>query len=95
VERILRRFDGVQDVRVIGIADARRGQQLVAGLVVAGPPPSILALRQFCGTQLAPHKIPRSFVCLDAIPLTERGKTDRRRLEMLLVDALRRQDGVL
>lgn len=95
VERVLRQLDGVLDVRVVGIADARRGQQLVAGLVVQGPPPSILAMRQFCGGRLAPHKIPRSFVFLDAIPLTERGKTDRRRLETLLADALRQQSGVL
>ena len=75
--------------------DPLRGQQLVAGLVVHGSRPSVLELRQFCGGRLAPHKIPRSFVFLDEIPLTERGKTDRRALERLVRDALRREAGML
>jgi long-chain acyl-CoA synthetase len=95
VERILRSMEGIDDVRVIGVADAARGQHLVAGVVVTGPPPTLMALRQFCGARLAPHKIPRSFVLLDRIPLTERGKTDRRALETLIVDGLRRQAGML
>ena len=95
VERVLRLMDGVADVRVVGVADHRRGQQLVAGLVMRGARPSLLALRQFCGALLAPHKIPRSFVFLDRIPLTERGKTDRRALDVLVRDALVRETGML
>jgi long-chain acyl-CoA synthetase len=95
VERVLRRFDGVRDVRVVGVADPRRGEHLVAGLVVHGTQPSVLSLRRFCGVHLAPHKIPRAFVFLDDIPTTARGKTDRQRLAALLNDALQQQDGVL
>ncbi len=95
VERVLRSMAGVVDVRVIGVADPLRGQQLVAGLVVNGSRPTVIGLRQFCGGRLAPHKIPRSFVVLDRIPLTERGKTDRRALERLVLDALRREAGML
>jgi long-chain acyl-CoA synthetase len=95
VERVLRGMAGVIDVRVIGVADGRRGEQLVAGLVVNGTRPSVLALRQFCGRRLAPHKIPRSFVLLDRIPLTARGKTDRRALEQAVRDALQRSTGML
>jgi acyl-CoA synthetase (AMP-forming)/AMP-acid ligase II len=86
---------GVVDVRVICVADPLRGQQLVAGLVLNGNRPTVIGLRQFCGGRLAPHKIPRSFVVLDRIPLTERGKTDRRALERLVLDALRREAGML
>lgn len=95
VERVLRSMEGVVDVRVIGVADPLRGQQLVAGLVVNRNRPTVIGLRQFCGGRLAPHKIPRSFVVLDRIPLTERGKTDRRALERLVLDALRREAGML
>lgn len=95
VERVLRRMDGIADVRVIGIDDPRRGQQLVAALVVRGERPALLALRQFCGARLAPHKIPRSFVVLGSIPLTERGKTDRRALAAMVRDALLRETGML
>jgi long-chain acyl-CoA synthetase len=94
VERVLRTYDGVTDVRVLGVADDRRGEQLVACLVIAGPQPSLLALRQFCGSRLASHKIPRAFLFLDRIPLTDRGKTDRVRLREL-VNALMTQTDML
>jgi acyl-CoA synthetase (AMP-forming)/AMP-acid ligase II len=77
VERVLRAHEAIADVRVLGISDERRGEQLAACVVVRGARPSLLALRQFCAARLASHKIPRAFVFLDRIPLTERGKTDR------------------
>jgi acyl-CoA synthetase (AMP-forming)/AMP-acid ligase II len=45
-------------------------------------------MRQFCAARLAAHKIPRSFVWLERIPLTERGKTDRATLEALVREHL-------
>jgi long-chain acyl-CoA synthetase len=95
VERVLRSFDGIADVRVIGMADSRRGEQLVACVVVDGRKPTVMALRQFCGARLASHKIPRAFVFLDEIPLTERGKTDRIRLRETVSAALTRETNML
>jgi long-chain acyl-CoA synthetase len=95
VERVLRAYDGITDVRVLGVADQRRGEQLVACVVVSGTRPSVMALRQFCGGRLASHKIPRAFVFVDAIPLTERGKTDRVRLRQTVVAALAAQADML
>ena len=95
VERVLRTYDGLADVRVVGIADARRGEQLVACLVMARGRPSVVALRQFCAARLASHKIPRAFVFVDRIPLTERGKTDRVQLRQMVVEALTAQTGML
>jgi acyl-CoA synthetase (AMP-forming)/AMP-acid ligase II len=77
VEQVLRELAGVVDVRVIGIADARRGEQLVAFLVMRTIPPSVVDLRRFCASRLASYKIPRLFLFPDSIPLTSRGKTDR------------------
>jgi long-chain acyl-CoA synthetase len=95
VERVLRDYDGIVDVRVLGIADERRGEQLVACVVARGARPSLMTLRQFCGARLAAHKIPRAFVFLDAIPLTGRGKTDLVRLRNAVAAALNTQTGVL
>lgn len=88
VERVLRGHANIVDVRVLGVADERRGEHLVACLVTSGGRPSVIEMRRFCGAQLASHKIPRAFVFVDAIPLTERGKTDRSRLRALVGDAL-------
>lgn len=82
VERVLRELSVTADVRVLGVADARRGEQLVAFLVTRGPrKPTTLELRQFCASRLASYKIPRLFVFLDEMPLTARGKVDRAALE--------------
>ena len=40
--------------------------------------------RRFCAARLAPFKIPRTVVFLDAIPLTTRGKTDRAALDAVV-----------
>jgi long-chain acyl-CoA synthetase len=85
VERVLREMPGVADVRVVAAADQRRGQQLVACIVArASSRLTPLAVRRFCAARLAPHKIPRSVVFLDEIPLTARGKTDRAALDDLV-----------
>ncbi len=83
VERALRAYPGVRDVRVFGMDDPIRGERLVACLVVSGKRPTLLDLRRFCGGRLAAHKIPRAFIFVDEIPLTARGKTDRSRLRAL------------
>jgi acyl-CoA synthetase (AMP-forming)/AMP-acid ligase II len=84
VEALLREAPGVADVRVLGAPDALRGQQLVACVVVSSPEVTATVLRSYCAARLAPFKIPRQFVFLDRIPLTERGKADRARLEALV-----------
>ena len=84
VEDVLRQMPGVTDVRVIGAADAQRGEQVVACLAVErglADTISTLSVRRFCSSRLATFKIPRTVIVLDAIPLTARGKTDRRALE--------------
>jgi len=81
VEAVLREVEGMVDVRVMGLADDRRGEHLVAFLVMRSAPPSVVHLRRFCATRLASFKIPRVFVFLDEIPLTSRGKLDRTALD--------------
>jgi long-chain acyl-CoA synthetase len=84
VEQTLRQFPGVRDVRVIGAADARRGEMLVACVVADAVSVRIAALREFCAARLSPHKIPREFVFVDALPVDLRGKSDRRAIETLV-----------
>lgn len=92
VEQVLRAMSAVADARVVGAADPRRGEQLVACVVVSGHGPalSVIEVRRYCAERLAPHKIPHVWIFVDAIPLTERGKTDRRQLQSLVVAHLAR-----
>lgn len=90
VEQVLRAMPAIADVRVLGAPDRSRGQQIVACVVPAGPCQDVLAIRQFCSARLAAYKLPRQIVWLDRIPLTDRGKTDRPRLEALVREHLAR-----
>lgn len=86
VEGVLREMPAVGDVRAVPADDAQRGQQVVACVAPrAGfPAPSLLDIRQFCSTRLAPHKIPRTVLVVESIPVTARGKTDRAALDTLV-----------
>jgi len=86
VEAVLREMPTVIDVRVTGARDDRRGEHVVACLVrrPGSAPLTTIAVRQFCASRLASHKIPRAVVFVDAIPLTPRGKTDRAALDALI-----------
>ena len=77
---------GVAEVRVLAAPDPRRGQQIVACIVASVGDHTVgaMAVRRFCAQRLAPHKIPRTVLMLDAMPLTVRGKTDRAALEALV-----------
>ena len=60
-----------------------RGEQ-IAAVVAGGRGLSPADVRRYCARRLAPHKIPRIVVFVDAMPLTARGKTDHRALEALV-----------
>lgn len=85
VEQVLRQMPGVRDVRVLAAPDPQRGEQVVACLAV-DPAHTVttLTVRRFCSSRLAPYKIPRAVVVLEVIPLTARGKADRRALHELI-----------
>lgn len=83
VERVLRLMPQIAEAHVIGVADARRGEALVACLVPRGAAPNIFEVRQHCSKYLSQYKVPRWMVVIDAVPRTERGKPDRRRLREL------------
>jgi acyl-CoA synthetase (AMP-forming)/AMP-acid ligase II len=97
VEQVLRSMPGIDEVRILGAADAVRGQQIVACIVSQDRGLTAQAVRAFCAAKLAAYKVPRTIVWIDCIPLTERGKTDRAKLEATVRDHLDRsaESGVL
>ena len=90
VERVLRQMPQVAEAHVLGVADDTRGEMLVACIVPRGVAPTIFQVRQHCSQSMSPHKVPRWAVVLDAIPLTERGKPDHRRLRELAAASIAR-----
>jgi long-chain acyl-CoA synthetase len=79
VERVLANCPGVREAIAYGLPDARLGERLAAGLVVA--PDAALdeeAVKAHCRAHLAIYKVPRvvSFLT-EALPRTASGKVDR------------------
>ncbi|MEU9233109.1 AMP-binding protein [Streptomyces subrutilus] len=84
VEEALLRHPDVVEAAVVGRPDERRGQVVVAYTVTReGAVLTEEELRTFMRKELAPHKCPRSFVFLPALPRTATGKLQRFRLRDL------------
>lgn len=84
VEEALLEHPSVRGVGVIGVPDARQGEQLVA-FVVPHPGGDISddELVALGKSRLAAYKVPRRFVVLDELPTTTNGKLSRARLRAL------------
>jgi len=78
VEQILLRHPSVEDVAVV--AEAAPGHEAVKAIVVAREPVEPEALMDFCGRELAPHKVPRRIEFRSALPRNAIGKLSRERL---------------
>ena len=77
VEEAVKRHPLVDDCLVVGVADERFGQRVVA--VVGSPSPPEISeseLADFLRGSLAHFKIPKSFVVLDAVRRAPNGKAD-------------------
>ncbi|HTV03360.1 MAG TPA: class I adenylate-forming enzyme family protein [Luteitalea sp.] len=83
VEAILLSLPGVAEAVALAVEDPVRGQALGACLVSAQTWDA-RSVRQALAMRLAPYKLPRVVVVVDALPLTDRGKVDRRAIERLL-----------
>jgi long-chain acyl-CoA synthetase len=85
VEEVLYQFPGVKEAAVIGIPDARRGEQPLA--FVAAEIDIQLddkALHNFIRERLADYKVPRKIVFLPALPRNATGKVLKTELRKLI-----------
>jgi long-chain acyl-CoA synthetase len=75
VEEVLYQFPGVKEAAVVGVHDARKGEQPIAYLVPNdGAAINEKALRHFMRRKLANYKIPRKVVIMTALPRNASGK---------------------
>ncbi|HWB68327.1 MAG TPA: AMP-binding protein [Mycobacteriales bacterium] len=81
VEDVLHQHSAVADVTVVGVADDRFGQALVAHVVLRdGETVTGDDLRTHVKQRLATYKVPREIVFHDALPRNETGKVLKRLL---------------
>jgi fatty-acyl-CoA synthase len=78
IEEFLYRHPKVQDVQVVGVPDAKYGEELCAWVIVK--PGQVLAeeeLRAFCRGQIAHYKVPRYIRFAAEFPMTVTGKIQK------------------
>ena len=82
IEEFLYSHPDIADVQVIGVPDARYGEELMAWVRMKEGRPDITIeeLRAFCTDRLAHYKIPRYVRVVDEFPMTVTGKI--RKVEM-------------
>jgi long-chain acyl-CoA synthetase len=75
IEEVIYHFPGVKEAAVIGVPDARRGEQPVAFVSAAeGQTLDEKALLQFIRSKLADYKVPKQIIILPALQKNATGK---------------------
>ncbi|OLR89869.1 AMP-binding protein [Actinokineospora bangkokensis] len=82
VEEFLYTHPSVLDAQVIGVPDAKYGEELMAWIRVreGAAPLTVEDVREFCAGKLAHYKVPRYVHVVDEFPMTVTGKV--RKVEM-------------
>jgi fatty-acyl-CoA synthase len=89
IEEYLYRHPAVQDVQVVGVPDAKYGEELCAWVVVKpGQSLDEQVLRDFCKGQIAHYKVPRYIRFVQAFPMTVTGKVQKFRMREQMVSEL-------
>jgi acyl-CoA synthetase (AMP-forming)/AMP-acid ligase II len=87
VERVILELPGVEHVSVLGVDRGVRGEELVAYVSRRDSDLTAAQVRRHCATALSPFKVPKRVVFGDELPVTGRGKFDRRAIECFVRDA--------
>ncbi len=75
IEEILREHPAIAECAVIGIADQEWGERVAtAAELAAGETLSLDALQEWAKARLAPYKVPRALITVNALPRNAMGK---------------------
>ena len=90
VEAVIREFPGIRDVTVQAF-DYENGGKYIAAYIVADGPVDIKALNDFIGQQKPPYMIPAATMQIDAIPLNQNQKVNKKALPAPVIQAADRE----
>lgn len=83
IEELIFQHPAVADVAVVGVPDAKWGEQIAAVLRLKDPasPLDVTVLKAWCRKRIAAHKTPSSWYIASAFPMTPSGKIQKFRLQ--------------
>ncbi|ARU03748.1 AMP-binding protein [Comamonas serinivorans] len=89
IEEFLYRHPAIQDVQVVGVPDAKFGEELCAW-IIAKPGQALDedSVRAFCKGQIAHYKVPRYLRFVNEFPMTVTGKIQKFRIREVMVAEL-------
>ncbi len=89
IEEFLFKHPKIEDVAVVGVPDARFGEEICAWVRLKhGETSSAEEIRAFCKDQIAHYKIPRYVKFVDAFPMTVTGKIQKFEIRKAMIDEL-------
>ncbi|CAN7416141.1 AMP-binding protein [Acidovorax sp. LjRoot117] len=89
IEEFLYRHPQVQDVQVVGVPDAKYGEELCAWIIAKpGTTPTEDDIRAFCKGQIAHYKVPRYIRFVTSFPMTVTGKIQKFKIRDEMKDQL-------
>ena len=90
IEEFLYTHPDILDAQVIGVPDAKFGEELMVWVRLRAGAPALTAesLREFCTGQLAHYKIPRYVHIVEEFPMTVTGKVRKVEMRARAVDIL-------
>ena len=81
IEEFLYSHPLIKDVQIIGVPDARYGEEIAAFVIArTSDPIDTEAVREFCRGKIAHYKIPRYVISVDEFPMTISGKIQKFKL---------------
>lgn len=87
IEEVLRGHPLVAECAVVGIADAEWGERVAAACEMAGEGPwAPESIREWAAGRLAPYKVPRTLIRVDALPRNTMGKVVKPAVARLLTE---------
>jgi fatty-acyl-CoA synthase len=89
IEEFLYRHPKIQDVQVIGVPDARYGEELCACVRLRDSETATEEeIRAFCQGQIAHYKVPRYVKFVDGFPMTVTGKIQKFLMRQQMIEEL-------
>src|SRR5579884_3246254 len=93
IEEFLYTHEKISDVQVIGVPDAKYGEEIMAWIKVKpGEQVTEEELKEYCKGKIAHNKIPRYFKFVDAFPMTVTGKIQKFLMRQEAIEELNLQD---